>query len=678
MNKKTGKRLIGILLCLAMLFGIMPMTTLAVSAEDNGGSTLKMGTPVDYFGRNALSALTNSTALLYAYDQIVAGVEASSAEITVYNGVNAITSDEIEMVMDAYRRDYAHHFWLGNTYQIVSSSGSAESILPTYIITGTALDAAKEAFEQKAAQILSGLTGEMGEYEKELYLHDQLAKTVIYAEADHAHNAYGALVEGTAVCEGYAEALQYLLQRAGIQSFIAIGASINPSTGTSESHAWNYVRIGGKYYHTDLTWDDQGKNLYHAYFNQTDAVIQEDHAIAPANYALPVCDSAAAQYFTGKSEYLSSYTAETVGTLLKDNARKVHVYIPGSMDDFLSWYNANIVDIATKAGISGSFSYGYMKLGRELILQLSTVCEHTYGDDHLCTQCGEEEAAYVSFYSLSLTGNIGINYYMHLSNDVAADAAGYMRFTVPGGATVDVPISKAVMKRANGKDYYMFTMEVSAKEMTSTVSGQYFYDGGSSEVYSYSVKDYADIIIANTANSAEFEKAKPLVQAMLVYGAYAQNQFNYNTEKPAAALADVSSVNAAALSAFANTQAQGTALAPFYGASLILKSETTLRLFFHPDSAVTNLTVTFNGNPLSVKQSGKLFYVDITNISAKDLDASYTVTVNDGTASANVTYTPMAYCYNVLSAAPGTYSDTLLNTVRALYLYNQAANTYFG
>ncbi len=330
-----------------------------------------------YYGRNALSVLTNSTALLYAYDQLVAGVETSAETITVYNDTDAITQAEIEMVMDAYRRDYAHHFWLGNGYQIYSNATSVVSIKPTYIMTGDDLDTAKTIFEQKVTNILSGITSSMSEYEKELYLHDKLAEMITYEEGTNAHNAYGALVEGKAVCEGYAEALQYLLQRAGIQSFLAIGASINPSTGLSENHEWNYVRINDNYYHTDLTWDDQGENLFHAYFNQTDTVIKEDHTIKAEPYALPTCNATAEQYFTGKEEYLSTYTTDKVGKLLKDNELKVHVYIPNSIDDFLTWYQANISNIATQAGINSSFSYGYMQLGRELILTINIICEHT-------------------------------------------------------------------------------------------------------------------------------------------------------------------------------------------------------------------------------------------------------------------------------------------------------------
>ena len=375
MKVKPASKWLCVFLSLVVLLSMMP-ATVSATAEVLPLPAIA-DTPVDYYGRTALSALPNSTALLYAYDQIAAGAEICAATISVYNGTDPITAEELQTVMDAYRRDYTHHFWLGGGYSYSMSSVTVLSVTPSYLMSGAELEAARAAFDAKVATILSGITGTMSEYEKALYLHDTLAGIVTYQSATHAHDAYGALVEGTAVCEGYAEALQCLLQQAGIQSFIAIGDSAVPSSGAMVGHAWNYVRIDGAYYHTDLTWDDQGDTLYHTYFNQTDAVILEDHLIDSAAYALPTCTSTAAQYFTGKDTYLSTYTADTVGQLLKENGMMVHVYIPGSTSDFLSWYKANVLAIAQNAGVTGGFSYGYSHLGKELVLHLQVTCSHT-------------------------------------------------------------------------------------------------------------------------------------------------------------------------------------------------------------------------------------------------------------------------------------------------------------
>ncbi len=330
---------------------------------------------IEYYGRNALVNMENATALLYAYDQIVAGVDASEDSISVNDGVNTLSQVEFQTVLDVYRRDHAEHFWLGNASTITTMGDNVVSYQPTYLMSGTELETAKIEFENAITLALTLIDESMSEFEKELVLHDHLAKSVMYIEANNAHNAYGALVEGKAVCEGYAEAFQCLLQEAGMQSFLVIGDSVSPSSGETEGHEWNIVRVDGAYYHVDLTWNDQDNATYHAYFNVTDETIKFDHKIDETTYAMPSCTTQTANYFEVKGGKLTEYTAASIGALLKD-AYSVHVYVVVNIEDFVAWYNTNIVAIATEAGVSGSFSYGYSQLGKEVVLILNR-CQHT-------------------------------------------------------------------------------------------------------------------------------------------------------------------------------------------------------------------------------------------------------------------------------------------------------------
>jgi hypothetical protein len=109
-----------------------------------------------------------------------------------------------------------------------------------------------------------------------------------------------------------------------------------------------------------------------------------------------------------------------------------------------------------------------------------------------------------------------------------------------------------------------------------------------------------------------------------------------------------------------------------------MKTETSLRLFFNCNAS--DLTVTRGGEALEVTQvaGSDLCYVTISSICATDLDEWFTVTINDGTETAEITCSPMTYCYNVLAAQAGTFTDELINTVKALYLYAMAANAFFA
>lgn len=379
------KRLMIALCCLVLLVQLLPIVPLAETA-DKGIPALNSDI---YYCREQLKTLDNSEALLFAYDNIVEGIDACAEEIVISNNQYKISLDEFEMVLEATRRDHTEQFWMGTSYTpYVYDDAVVDKIVPTYTMTGEALQDAKAAFEQAIALMVARLTPDMGEYEMEKALHDMLAAKVTYVSGANAHNAYGALVEGKAVCEGYAEALQCLLQRVGIQSVEIFGYGINPTTGVGEPHAWNAVRIDGHFYLVDLTWDDQDSLLAYAYFNQTSAILKEDHTqwmigenakgeiLTCEVFDLPVCTATEANYFTKENRRITTYTAESIGTLLKDNKLSVSVFVDSDVEEFRSWYKNNSGAIARVAGVSYPFVHGSIIIGREVRIYMNS-CMHS-------------------------------------------------------------------------------------------------------------------------------------------------------------------------------------------------------------------------------------------------------------------------------------------------------------
>ncbi|WP_430866974.1 transglutaminase domain-containing protein [Demequina aurantiaca] len=74
-----------------------------------------------------------------------------------------------------------------------------------------------------------------------------------------SQEAYGLLVEGTAVCNGYAQSFNAMAQEVGLRSVEVTGSDSSGATGGS--HAWNKVLIGGEWLLVDTTWDDSGDQL---------------------------------------------------------------------------------------------------------------------------------------------------------------------------------------------------------------------------------------------------------------------------------------------------------------------------------------------------------------------------------------------------------------------------------
>lgn len=325
-----------------------------------------------YYGRQVISEMPNSEALVYAYDRIVEAVEeCREGPVEVYDGTHALTTDEIKLVRDVYSRDYAHHFWLGSSWTFSHDTETVKTVTYTYTMPVEQIAQARRKFNERVEAILAKITPEMSEFDIELMLHDVIAENTVYQSGDNAHNAYGALVEGSAVCEGYAEAFQYLLHRAGIESFLAIGTSTNVTSGKPEGHEWNYVKIDGKWYQTDVTWDDHDR-LFHAYFNLSDERIKADHTASETLYPLPKCESDDAFYFKVKPGLLDKYEVSAVAELLKASELKANVYVD-SPAEFIKWImdKDNLSNIVKELGVTGGCRYGYSTVGKEVMIYIS-------------------------------------------------------------------------------------------------------------------------------------------------------------------------------------------------------------------------------------------------------------------------------------------------------------------
>jgi hypothetical protein len=111
--------------------------------------------------------------------------------------------------------------------------------------------------DKKVDQILAELDVEdASDYEKVRAVYDYVCQNVTYdhenLENDYymlKHTAYAALVDGTAVCQGYALAIYRLLLELDVDCRIVVGVS------SGENHAWNIVELDGVYYNLDATWD---------------------------------------------------------------------------------------------------------------------------------------------------------------------------------------------------------------------------------------------------------------------------------------------------------------------------------------------------------------------------------------------------------------------------------------
>ena len=123
------------------------------------------------------------------------------------------------------------------------------------------LSAYDRAIYDNARRILDEVLREdMSALEKEEAVYEWIVRHVNY---DYTHQdvmvptpresftPYGALVSHRAVCLGFATAFQLLMDLAGVECITVVGAA----HASTEDHAWNMVRLDGRWYCLDVTWD---------------------------------------------------------------------------------------------------------------------------------------------------------------------------------------------------------------------------------------------------------------------------------------------------------------------------------------------------------------------------------------------------------------------------------------
>lgn len=135
-----------------------------------------------------------------------------------------------------------------------------------------------------AGEVLDEVTTpDMTEYEREKALYGWLTANAVY-DQDHydklaemdpdSSGPYGLLKNGKGICVGFATTFQLFMDMAGVECITVVGAS----RSSTADHAWNMVRLDGKWYCADPTWDESDEEPDWKYFNVTsDWMAYTDH-----------------------------------------------------------------------------------------------------------------------------------------------------------------------------------------------------------------------------------------------------------------------------------------------------------------------------------------------------------------------------------------------------------------
>ena len=222
-----------------------------------------------------------------AMDRVLQGIREWKSEVDL-SDLNIYK----EETMSAMKRFYKHPELFYYDYYTVWSSSSTGRVSKVDLHYHSGYDQRHvEAFNQAAKEALKCVLPGMDDLQKLLVLHDYLVTENRYDEQyysdtvpESSYTAYGALVLGVAVCQGYSLAYQYLLEQCGIPSAYVSSDEMD--------HGWCLVRLGGIWYHVDVTWDDPTPDnlghVLHKFFLLSDAAMADEehrHSGWEADYA---------------------------------------------------------------------------------------------------------------------------------------------------------------------------------------------------------------------------------------------------------------------------------------------------------------------------------------------------------------------------------------------------------
>lgn len=164
------------------------------------------------------------------------------------------SNDDIKKKITDYFITTPEFFYVDNTFNIYYGGGKYYVGL-NYLYSASKVKTMQKEMEKAALKAIAAIDDDMTDEQKALVVHDYLILNCKYDYSYTGYSAYDCLVKGKAVCQGYSLAYIYILEN-------YLGIKCTTAVSDSQNHAWNYVNIGNKWYHVDLTADDATYSVY--------------------------------------------------------------------------------------------------------------------------------------------------------------------------------------------------------------------------------------------------------------------------------------------------------------------------------------------------------------------------------------------------------------------------------
>ena len=233
--------------------------------------------------------------------------------------------------------------------------------------------AGETALSKKVVEIADKFR-HLSDVDKVMAVHDYLIDHIEYSNPHIRSFAYGALIEGKAVCQGYAQSLAMILNNQNVEchTIVAMTKGSNPVL-----HEWVRVKLDGKWYYIDLTWDDTpwAEDKNYKYFLINTDMISRDHETGYSLAGGPEVDGSKYLYYAYKKQGIFAETKDDIDKIIRDqiNATNqsyttVKIAVPASVPDYeihgairrIAGSQATLKELNDIKNTSGSFHhYGF-------------------------------------------------------------------------------------------------------------------------------------------------------------------------------------------------------------------------------------------------------------------------------------------------------------------------------
>ena len=240
------------------------------------------------------SRLTESEQKTYRkiYDSWIDG--GSVAEFTMAGKDFALpTGLQLDTLVHYIIQDNPQLFHLEKTHFKYERNGDHITIITASVYTQSQYEQIYSRLITKVDAIVAKANQYKTDYEKLRFLHDYLVKSVTYKLDNSSvranretHTIVGPLLNGSCVCDGYARAFRLLCDQLKLSCIVVSGDGFpGRDTKKTERHAWNFVRLNGRVYHVDVTWDSNCFRdklpFYDYYFLRNDRIFAKEHRWDP-------------------------------------------------------------------------------------------------------------------------------------------------------------------------------------------------------------------------------------------------------------------------------------------------------------------------------------------------------------------------------------------------------------